>query len=49
MRIIILARWDYTVSEKDSIFLRFVLDKQYLLEPFPPSGSLIPLLAGNRQ
>ncbi len=38
-----LARWDYTVSEKDSIFLRFVLDKQYLLEPFPPSGSLLPL------
>ena len=38
-----LARWDYTVSEKDAIFLRFVLDKQYLLEPFPASGSLLPL------
>ncbi len=38
-----LARWDYTVSQKDALFLRFVLDKQYLLEPNPPSGSLIPL------
>ena len=38
-----LGRWDYTVSDKDSIFLRYVLDKQYLLDPFPPSGSLLPL------
>ncbi len=38
-----LGRWDYNVTDKDSIFLRYVLDKQYLLDPFPPSGSLLPL------
>ena len=38
-----LGRWDYTVSQKDALFLRWVLDKQYLLEPYPPSGSLLPL------
>ena len=29
-----LARFDYNVTQKDSVFLRYFLDKQYLLDPF---------------
>ncbi len=38
-----LGRFDYALSEKDSFFLRYLIDKQHFLEPFPSSGSLLPL------
>jgi hypothetical protein len=41
----ILARFDYNISEKDSIFARYVSDKTHFLEPFAGTGgsTTIPL------
>ena len=36
-----LARLDYNISAKDSIFLRYMVDRQFLLSPF--NSSAIPL------
>lgn len=41
----VLARWDYTLSDKDSILVRFVADHQFINNPFPPQGSAVPLWA----
>src|SRR5579871_2387506 len=36
----VLARFDYTLSDKDSLFLRYISDKADLLEPFSGTGTL---------
>ena len=46
-----LARFDYTFSDKDSLFLRYFLDKASFLEPFGGAGIAGggPLLGWNEQ
>ena len=37
-----LGRFDYTLSDKDSFFARFIVNLQRVTDPFPAGGSILP-------
>ena len=38
----LLGRFDYTLSEKDSFFVRYLMDKQHVIDPFVGSNGQLP-------